>query len=382
MIWVCAANTGNKRHPVHRMGLALDAAHNVRSRYEVDPGRVYIAGYSGGAGCAADLVRAYPDVFSGAFCIDGGSFYMAGGGGDDEEPQPTMVWIGTDLPIEQARSVMRLVLLRGERDAYSKTQKTDYASFKLDGFEHVSYFEIPGVGHAFPREGTWLSKGLAALDASRPKTHVPLTITPRERSTKMTFASMLRPLPARDPGAQAARVLATARLWAGNGMPEGAVIGAERVLKEYPATPAAAGAKVLLAQLEHVKPFAVPYGGELDAPAPRALFSARAAVFGHRHDAARLYLERVVTLAPDSPEAVEAKAWLEWMNEHPETARPKPVPPAMLATIVLQSGLAYDRAKLPEAARAAYQRVVRDFPATPAAAAARKRMAQSPQKAK
>ena len=68
-------------------------------------------------------------------------------------------------PSKQARSVMRIVLLRGERDAYSRTQKTDYASFKLDGFEHVSYFEIPGVGHTFPREGTWLSKGLAALDA-------------------------------------------------------------------------------------------------------------------------------------------------------------------------------------------------------------------------
>jgi dienelactone hydrolase len=377
MIWACAANTGNKRNPVHRMGLALDAAHNVRARYDVDPGRVYIAGYSGGAGCAADLVRAYPDVFSGVFCIDGGSFYMSGGGGDDEEPQPTIGWLGTDLPIEQARSVMRIVLLRGERDAYSKTQKTDYASFKLDDFAHVSYFEIPGVGHTFPREGAWLSKGLAALDAGRPKAHVPLTITPRERKTKMTFESLLRPLPARDPEAQAARVLASAKAWAGNGVFEATAVAAERVLKEYPATPAATDAKVLLAQLEHVKPVAVPYGGDLNAPGHAALFSARAAVFGHRHDAARLYVERVTTLAPDSPEAAEAKAWLEWITQHPETARPKPVPPPMLAMIVFQSGAAYERSKLPDAARAAYERVIRDHPATPAAAAAKKRLAKA-----
>jgi TolA-binding protein len=69
------------------------------------------------------------------------------------------------------------------------------------------------------------------------------------------------------------------------------------------------------------------------------------------------------------------------MTKHPEAARPKPVPPATLSTILVQSGLAYDRAKRPDAARAAYERVIRDYPRTPAAAAARKQLSKLPQKA-
>ena len=70
------------------------------------------------------------------------------------------------------------------------------------------------------------------------------------------------------------------------------------------------------------------------------------------------------------------------MTEHPETARPKPVPRAMLATIVLQSGSAYARAKLPDAARDAYERVIREYPTTPASAAAKKLLAKERQTAK
>ena len=48
------------------------------------------------------------------------------------------------------------------------------------------------------------------------------------------------------------------------------------------------------------------------------------------------------------------------------------LPAAMLATILFQSGLNYSREKMDDAAKAAYQRCVRDYPNTPAAAEARK----------
>jgi hypothetical protein len=44
LIWVSANNTGNSRGIPIRMGLALDAAHNMVKRYNLDQSRIYIGG--------------------------------------------------------------------------------------------------------------------------------------------------------------------------------------------------------------------------------------------------------------------------------------------------------------------------------------------------
>ena len=49
-----------------RQPLALLAAENVMRRYSVDPERIYIAGFSGGARVALRLALGYPDLFRGA----------------------------------------------------------------------------------------------------------------------------------------------------------------------------------------------------------------------------------------------------------------------------------------------------------------------------
>src|SRR5688572_15152292 len=58
-----------------RIALALDAVHNLSKRYDVDERRVYVAGFSAGGALAADLLRAFPEVFSGVCCFMGGEFY-------------------------------------------------------------------------------------------------------------------------------------------------------------------------------------------------------------------------------------------------------------------------------------------------------------------
>ena len=60
------------------------------------------------------------------------------------------------------------------------------------------------------------------------------------------------------------------------------------------------------------------------------------------------------------------------MDQNRATARTKATSATMLATIVFQSGLNYSREKMDDAAKAAYQRCVRDYPNTPAAVEARK----------
>jgi pimeloyl-ACP methyl ester carboxylesterase len=105
-ILVTAANSGNDTPTINRREpLALLAVYNVMKRYNVDPQRVYIGGFSGGARIALRLALGYPDVFHGAL-LNAGS-----------DPIGT-----TDVPLPPAdlftrfQESTRLVYLTGERD--------------------------------------------------------------------------------------------------------------------------------------------------------------------------------------------------------------------------------------------------------------------------
>ena len=104
-IFATAANSGNEVPTARREALALLAAHNVMRQFDVDPQRVYIGGFSGGARVALRLALGYPDLFHGAL-LNAGS-----------DP------IGTaDLPLppedlfKRFQESTRLVYLTGERD--------------------------------------------------------------------------------------------------------------------------------------------------------------------------------------------------------------------------------------------------------------------------
>src|SRR5580704_532602 len=84
VIFVSAARSGNDESVFDRREpLALLAAHNAMQRYRVDPERVYIGGFSGGARVALRLALGYPDVFRGAF-LNAGSDPI----GDSKIPIP------------------------------------------------------------------------------------------------------------------------------------------------------------------------------------------------------------------------------------------------------------------------------------------------------
>src|SRR5262249_23662500 len=66
VLFVTAARSGNKEHVLRREPRALLAAFNVTQRCPIDPRRVYVGGFSGGARVALRLALGYPDVFRGA----------------------------------------------------------------------------------------------------------------------------------------------------------------------------------------------------------------------------------------------------------------------------------------------------------------------------
>lgn len=81
MIYIAARRSGNAENLFdRRVPLALHGYEYVRSRYPLDPERVFIGGFSGGSRTAQRVVMAYPDVFRGVF-LAGGSDPLGGSSG-------------------------------------------------------------------------------------------------------------------------------------------------------------------------------------------------------------------------------------------------------------------------------------------------------------
>jgi pimeloyl-ACP methyl ester carboxylesterase len=105
-ILVTAANSGNDAPTTDRREpLALLAMHNTMAQYPVDPQKVYVGGFSGGARVALRLALGYPDFFRGAL-LNAGSDSI----GTADVPLPP-----ADL-FRRFQESTRLVYLTGERD--------------------------------------------------------------------------------------------------------------------------------------------------------------------------------------------------------------------------------------------------------------------------
>jgi tetratricopeptide (TPR) repeat protein len=165
MIWIGANNSGNDRWHWYRTGLALDAAHNMKKLYNIDPERVYVAGYSGGGRVASALAILYPEVFHGGAFFFGSNYFR-------KVPVPNQegkFWRAgfpppPDQDLDDLKSRHRFVLVTGEHDFNRDETRANYEMFTREGFEHVAYFEIPGADHGFGLEGEWLARVIEALD--------------------------------------------------------------------------------------------------------------------------------------------------------------------------------------------------------------------------
>jgi hypothetical protein len=156
VIFVGAAGSGNDANVLgRREPLALIAEANVARLYKLDPERIYVGGFSGGAHVAERLALAYPDVFSGAL-LDAGADPI----GDHAAPIPD-----ADLFARfQARS--RIYLVTGSKDQ----GRLDMANDALSSLSHwcvanITSDEIPDAGHKIADPAA-LGRALKALDAS------------------------------------------------------------------------------------------------------------------------------------------------------------------------------------------------------------------------
>lgn len=78
-IFVAAQNSGNDQIRGRRLGLAVLGALEVMKQYRVDPQRVFVAGFSGGARMAGMLGFYQSDLFQGTIQNCGADFYRSVG---------------------------------------------------------------------------------------------------------------------------------------------------------------------------------------------------------------------------------------------------------------------------------------------------------------
>jgi predicted esterase len=219
-------------------GLWVDAVHNLKKRYNIDDNRIYAAGFSNGGRNARDALVTHPDVFRGCLCMAGDNFYYE----FDRKitvDQALFSWQG---PSDEIKESVRIVLMRGERDTFTPEEgRRQFEGLALDGFQHLSFFVVPGIGHQHPN-AAWFEKGINALD--HPPTLKPPTTTPTREPD---------PTPAQI--AQANRILNTANFWnatrwQGHPGPREVRRFLDKILDEYPTTPAAATAREMLQRLD------------------------------------------------------------------------------------------------------------------------------------
>lgn len=158
MIFVSADQSGNdKQVRTRRMPLAIIAAENIMRQYPVDPSRVFVAGFSGGAQVALRLALAYPDVFRGAILNSGSELI-----GTADVPLPS-----TDLFHEfQTRS--HIVYTTGDLDLqpYSK-ERGSVASLTDFCVAQITEITMWHKSHETADESDF-SKALDALLAPAP----------------------------------------------------------------------------------------------------------------------------------------------------------------------------------------------------------------------
>jgi hypothetical protein len=282
LIWIGANNSGNNRNGRIRMALAVDAAHYMPTAYNIDKDRVYVSGGSGGGRCSSMLGIAYPEYFTGgSYPIIGCNFYRritvaaatATKGTEFYEASfkrpPAKLW---DLVTKERRHVY----LTGDNDPNRLQTELNYKAAKKDGFKHITYIQVPGMGHQSP-DAEWFEKGIVALDEGRQaiagagganeekhaeKAAAKADAKPVAKAEAKSAAGPKTPVAAPsvakvDPPAAAAigpneeaeKLLKLSRLYMDNRLYNKAREKLKQLVKDHPNTPQAAEAQKLLSEI-------------------------------------------------------------------------------------------------------------------------------------
>jgi tetratricopeptide (TPR) repeat protein len=268
LIWIGAENNGDGRDPCQRLGLMLDAAHNVRKVFSVDPDRVYVSVNTHSPPSNAAALY-YADVFQGSLYSIGWRWFKIlpnsrkkGWTWIDPVPQPDPAILAL------ARSRGRYFLAeRVQADAATEGNMNEDIlryGFLQAGFKYAKMLSVPPeeMGHYVNFAPGWFEQGIEFLDAplaklkaeAKPPAHEVI----KEKTTPAPASIGKDPAPATptptgaadDSADKAAKALSMAKNYLALQKYEAARPKLQKIVETYPGTPAAKEAKALLKEIE------------------------------------------------------------------------------------------------------------------------------------
>lgn len=179
LIWIGPNEVGNSHDTLWRTYMAIEAVRVAKEHYSIDDTRIYVAGLSGGGRISSHAAVIAPDTFT------GGGFYIVGCDywrdipvvpGDNAGKYYRGFWRKPDPNLVRKAKKRRYVLLTGDNDMNLANTKAVLDGYQKDKFEHVSYMQVPGMGHTSP-DAEWFEKAIGFLEerdeTSRGKTSRP-----------------------------------------------------------------------------------------------------------------------------------------------------------------------------------------------------------------
>lgn len=155
LIFVTLRDAGNDADVIgRRIPLVLHAHRFVADRHRLDPARIYVSGFSGGARLAQRVAMAWPDVFTGSLQFAGSVVV-----GQNRLPPPPEALMRT------FQRQTRVVLLTGAVDMANRRNDAIARETMEDlCVANVQTMVPPRLDHWVP-DGRWLAKALDRLEA-------------------------------------------------------------------------------------------------------------------------------------------------------------------------------------------------------------------------
>lgn len=149
LIWIGALDAGDQSPINERMFKALLAPTVLARDYAIDPQRIYISGFVGGAHVAGILSTTKPELFRGGLFMSGATFW-----GDKAPPQ-----------LDRLRQ-NSFVFLAGANDvARTKVARTA-ESYKKAGLQNTNLVIVPNMRQELPGK-SYFEAAISYLDQAR-----------------------------------------------------------------------------------------------------------------------------------------------------------------------------------------------------------------------
>jgi hypothetical protein len=171
LLFVAAQASGNEYRRSRRLGLAVLGALEIKKGYNIDAGRIYAAGFSGGARTSNQLGFYQSDLFKGTIQNCGADFYEGVQQREatvmlDSFGQPYGLSIAgaTAGEIERAKRTVRFVLITGSQDFRRGNILDIYrGGYAAAGFQ-ANLLDVPGMSHDVC-DGRILAQAIAFLES-------------------------------------------------------------------------------------------------------------------------------------------------------------------------------------------------------------------------